>query len=125
MRIWVFLLGCLLMALGGNAQNFELVDRLDNYQSGLGQLVRVPLKIKNNTDKAQFYIIKKTRSDLGESQKGYFCSDNKCLEPSITEFSKKIEPGEIANLSFTIETGLQQTQNNIKFEILSETGLKV
>ncbi|MGC4022801.1 MAG: T9SS type A sorting domain-containing protein [Cyclobacteriaceae bacterium] len=120
MRIWVFLLGCFLLTLSSNAQNFELIDRLDNYQSGLNQLVRIPLKIKNNTDKAQFYTIRKTRSDLGESQKGYFCSDNKCLEPSITEFSKKIEPGEVANLSFTIETGLQQTLNNIKFEIFQK-----
>ncbi|MBS1681741.1 MAG: T9SS type A sorting domain-containing protein [Bacteroidetes bacterium] len=117
MKFYVLLFGCLLMVLNVSAQNFELVDRMDNYQSGINQLARIPLKIKNNTDKAQFYVIKKTKSDLGETQKGYFCYDNKCLEPSITEFSKKIEPGEIANLSFTIETGLQPSQNSIKFEI--------
>lgn len=116
MKIWLFLLGCMI-TLGGNAQNFELIDRLDNYQAGFNQMVRIPLKIKNNTDKAQFYIIKRTRADLNESQKGYFCLDNKCLEASITEFSKRIEPGEITNLSFTIETGGQQALNTLRFEI--------
>jgi hypothetical protein len=101
----------------GYAQNFELVDQEEAFQTGFNQLVRIPIKIKNTSDHPQFYIIKRSRGDLGESQKGYFCLDNKCLEPSISEFSKKVEPGETINLNYTVESGMQQLLNNFKFEI--------
>jgi hypothetical protein len=112
-----FLLFCLLITIHGQAQNFELVDRQDSYAAGFNQLIRVQLKIKNNSDKSQFYTIRKTRSDLSETQKGYFCLDSKCLEPSVTEFSKRVEAGETINLNFTIESGMQPASNNLKFEI--------
>jgi hypothetical protein len=117
MKDRLFLLLLWMSSVAGNAQNFELVDREESLQTGFNQLVRIPIKIKNTSDHAQFYIIKKTRGDLGESQKGYFCLENKCLEPTITEFSKKVEAGETVNLNFTIESGMQQALNNFKFEI--------
>ncbi len=117
MRCWPLFLGCLVLAISANAQNFELVDRQDTYQANFSQLVKIPLKIKNNTDKPQFYVIRKVRSDLGESQKGYFCLDNNCLEPTIIEFSKKVEPEETINLYYSVESGLVPIQNNLKFEI--------
>ncbi len=117
MKSWLFLLGILCAALTGSAQNFELIDRQESYVSGFNQLVKIQLKVKNNTDRAQFYTIRKSKGDLGESQKGYFCLDSKCLESSITEFSKRIEPGETVNLNFTVESGMQSASNNFKFEI--------
>jgi hypothetical protein len=106
-----------MLTLRVNAQNFELVDHQENFQAFVNQVIRIPLKIKNNSDKAQFYIVRKTRGDLGESQKGYFCIDNNCLEASIVEFSKRVEPGETLNLSYTVESGLQSAQNSFKFEV--------
>ena len=117
MKVRLFSILSVLLALAGQAQNFELVDRQDNYSAGFNQLVKIQLKIKNNSERAQFYTVRKSRSDLGESQKGYFCMDNKCLEPSVSEFAKKIEAGETVNLNFTVESGLQSALNSIKFEI--------
>ena len=117
MKSWPLLLGCLVLVVTAHAQNFELVDKQESYQTTLSQLVRVPLKIKNNTDKPQFYVIRKMRSDLGESQKGYFCIDNNCLESTIVEFSKRVEPEETINLYYTIESGIMPVQNSLKFEI--------
>lgn len=117
MKSWFLLTLLWVTSVLSKAQNFELIDREEAYQTGFSQLVRIPIKIKNVSDHSQFFIIKKTRGDLGESQKGYFCLDNKCLEPSISEFSKKVEPGETINLNFTVESGMQQTLNNFKFEV--------
>jgi len=104
--------------LGATAQNFDLIDRQENYQTGLSENLRIPLRIKNNSDKAQFYIIRKVSSDLGGTQKGYFCLDKNCFEAGIEEFSKRVEPGEIlTGLAYTLETGLVSGQNNIRFEI--------
>jgi hypothetical protein len=100
------------------AQGFELVDRQDTYQAAVSETLRIPLKIKNTTDKAQFYIIRKGNNDLGGTQKGYFCLDKNCLEAGIDEFSKRIEPGEtLIGLYYSLETGLITGQNNLKFEV--------
>lgn len=111
---WMFAL----CSSGAFAQSFELIDRQENFQSGLSENLRIPLRIKNNSDKAQFYIIRKISSDLGGTQKGYFCLDKNCLESGMEEFSKRIEPGEtLSGLYYTLETGLVASQNNLRFEI--------
>ncbi len=118
MRRSVVVLALILCSFGALAQSFELIDRQENYQSGLSENLRIPLRIKNNSDKAQFYIIRKVNSDLGGTQKGYFCLDKNCLESGIEEFSKRIEPGEtLSGLAYTLETGLMAGQNNIRFEV--------
>ena len=65
------------------SQGFEWADRQDVYQAGLGQTVRIPIRIKNTSDKPQFFIIRKAQSDLGSNQKGYFCLGDECLDPGF------------------------------------------
>ncbi len=118
MKLWLIFL---VMIFGGAelfAQGFDLIDDQENYEATISETVRIPLKIKNTTDKAQFYIIRKGNNDLGGTQKGYFCLDKNCLEPGIDEFSKRVEPGEtLSGLYYSLETGLVTSQNNLKFEI--------
>ncbi len=117
MKKGFFFICCFLLSCFAVGQNFELVDRKDTYKANFSQLVKIALKIKNLSDKPYFYVIRKVRSDLSESQKGYFCLERNCLEPSIVEFSKKVEPGETINLDYTLETGIQPVQNTLKFEV--------
>lgn len=101
------------------AQSPELVNKQEtSYQVQLSEVLKIPLRIKNTTDKAQFYIIRKIGGDLGGTQKGYFCLDNNCLETGMEEFSKRIEPGQtLDGLYYTMETGLVTGQTSLKFEI--------
>jgi hypothetical protein len=100
------------------AQSFEWVDPQESFHTGLTETLRIPIKIKNTSDKVQYYIIRKAASDLGGTQKGYFCIDKNCFEPSIDEFLKRVEPGEtINNIYYTLETGLVIGQNSVKFEV--------
>lgn len=102
-------------------QSFQLVDKQDSYQSSISQTLRIPIRIRNTTDRAQFYIVKKVQADLGSTQKGYFCLEGNCLEPGMDKFSKRIEPGEILeNLYYSLETGLITGQNSIQFEIFPQ-----
>jgi hypothetical protein len=117
MKLGIFI--CFFSLLIGQlgAQHFEVLEGPETYQASFNQLLRIPIKIKNNTDKTQFYIIKKVKGELGDTQKGYFCYHNHCLEPSVEEFSKKVEPGEtLHDLYYTIESGIQSSQTNIKLE---------
>jgi hypothetical protein len=111
----------MLMSLGwANAlsQSFELVDKQDNYLGGTSQTISIPLKIKNTTDKAQFYIFRKVQDDLSADQKGYFCWERNCSDPELEEYTRRIEAGEtIQNLYFNLETGISSGQHFIKFEI--------
>ena len=50
------------------AQSFEILDKQDSYQSGVSQTLRIPLRIRNTTDKAQFYVFKKVQDDLNTTQ---------------------------------------------------------
>ncbi len=118
MKVWGFTMLALAFGLAVQAQNFELLEKQEAFQITVGESIRIPLKIKNNSEKAQFYIIRKTQSDLSSTQKGYFCLDKNCLEPGISEFSKKLEPGEtIQQLAFVIEGGMLTNQNSVKFQV--------
>ena len=118
MKTPVFIFCVLMTSLLANAQQFELPDVQENYQTVVGETLRIPIKIKNQSDKAHFYIIRKAQSDLGQSQKGYFCLDKQCLETGISEFSKRVEPGEtIQQLVFVLESGLIASQHTIKFQV--------
>jgi hypothetical protein len=117
MKSWAIIILLLISSLPGLAQNFDLIDRQENFRIPVGETLSIPLKIKNTSDRAQFYMIRKIQSDLISSQKAYFCLDLKCLEPTINEFSKRIEPGETIQLNYTIEGNMLSGQNSIRFQI--------
>lgn len=117
LRLTITLL--ILSCMNVYAQRPELVNKAETtYEAQLSQVLKIPIRIKNTSDKPQFYIIRKASGDLGGTQKGYFCLNDNCLEPSMEEFSKRIEPGQtIEGLYYTLETGLVTGQNNLRFEI--------
>lgn len=118
MKLWLIILMLIVGCPEIFAQGFDLIDRQENYQTTISETLKIPLKIKNNTDRPQFYIIRKSNNDLGGTQKGYFCLDRNCLEAGMDEFSKRVEAGETLNgLYYMLETGLVTGQNNLKFEV--------
>jgi Secretion system C-terminal sorting domain len=118
MKRFLLLVFVLTTGLAASAQSLEWVDRQEHFQAGLGQTLRIPIRIKNTSDKVQFFIIKKAQGDVGSNQKAYFCVGDECLDPNVDQFSKRIEPGEtISNLYFTVEAGLSTTQNSFRFEV--------
>ena len=108
----------LLSGLSSGGQTFDIVDQTDSYSAGISQTLKIPIKIKNNTDRAQFYVVRIVGIELSGTQKGFFCLDKNCLESGITEFSKKIEAGAtLEDLHYFLETGLVTGQYSIQFEV--------
>ena len=121
MKKGVLIIAILSACLRGYTQSFQLLDKHDNFTAGLNEQIRIPIRIKNTSDKPYFFAVRKVVSELGDSQKGYFCLDNNCLEPGIDEFSKRIEAGEtLKGLYFIVESGLQSIQSHIKLEIFAK-----
>lgn len=109
-----------LFSLPGWAQGVEWIDRQENYQAGINQTLRIPIKLKNLTDRPQVMIVRKIQSDLGSNQRAYFCLGEECSDPSLDQYSKKLEPGEILNnLYYVVETGLAVTSNSFRFEVFT------
>lgn len=118
MKYWIVVMCMLTISLSGLTQNFDLLDRQEAIQANIGETLRIPLKIRNNSERAQFYIIRKLPGELTSTQKGYFCLDNKCLESGINEFSKRIEPGEtLQKLVYVVEGSLLTSQSTVKFQV--------
>jgi hypothetical protein len=118
MKSWIFSFILLFFSFSLIAQNFEILEKQDNFQASLSESVRVPIKVKNTSLKAQYFVIKKIQADLGSTQKGYFCFDKNCLGPDIDEYVKKIEPGEtLQNLYYVVESGIQNGLSSIKIQV--------
>lgn len=111
----------LLMAAAGTVagQGFEFVERQEHYQAIISETIQIPVRIKNTSDKAQFYVIRKKSAEMGSSQKGYFCLGKNCLEQGIDEFTKRVEPGQTIDLFYTLETGLVTGLTTLRFEVFA------
>src|SRR5690349_6429519 len=115
----------LLSGLVSGAQHFDLVDRTEVFHTGLSQTLNIPIRIKNTSDKAQFYVVRLTDTELCGTQKGVFCLDKNCLESGTTEFTKRIEAGAtLEGLHYALETGLVAGQYNVKFEIFAKGNIQ-
>lgn len=115
----------LLAGVACYSQSFEWVDRTEAINSTLSQTIKIPIKIKNTSDKTQFYIIRLVGNDLSGTQKGYFCLDKNCLESGFTEVSKRVEAGAtLEDFHFIIETGLVVGQFPIKFEVFAKGNIQ-
>lgn len=122
MKRVVLVLGILMIGLQAWSQNLELLDKQENFQAGFSESVRLPIKIKNHSDRPQIFVIRRVSADLGSTQRGYFCLDKTCWEAGMEEFTKRLEPGEtLQNLVYVVESGIQSTQNTIRFAIFSKS----
>ncbi|MFN7261487.1 MAG: hypothetical protein ACK5TU_16445, partial [Cyclobacteriaceae bacterium] len=45
------------------AQQFEILEIQDSYQTTFNQQLRIPIRIKNNGEKAQFFVIRKVKGE--------------------------------------------------------------
>ena len=114
-RVFIFLLLASTFLL--KAQQFEVLPLTQSLIGSTGKTVSIPLQIKNQGEKPQFFIIRLTEDDLRAGQKGYFCLNGNCLSPDITEISKRIEGSStLSGLTYVVETGLATGQSQLTFE---------
>jgi hypothetical protein len=116
-RCCLIFLSILAFASAVRGQGFELVDKQDYYQAAISETFQIPVRIKNTTDKAQFYVVRRGPAGMTGFQKGYFCLGRNCLQQAVDEFTWRLEPGETLDLYYTLETGLVTGQATLQFEI--------
>lgn len=102
------------------AQSIAVINASDQYEAQVGEMIKVPIKIRNNSDKPLNLVIKRINSAIGTSQITYFCWEKDCFDPADNELplSRKIGPGEV-NSSFihVLDAGLAEGFSSIKYLI--------
>lgn len=118
MRRFLLATGFCLVCWGLSAQNFEIAVLEDSYKGSIGDLIQAPLAIKNTSDKAITLVLKKIETQIGSSQKNFFCPDNNCLDQRTETYTVKIEPGEtLSNFSIGLEAGLTEGFSSVKYSV--------
>lgn len=118
------LIVCILVCGILQAQNFELSGLQDSYKGSIGDLIRAPLLLKNNSEKSITLIIRKVETQIGSTQKSYFCIDNNCLDQRTEDYVIKIEPGQtLQNFSIGLEAGLVEGFSELKYIIYNKANL--
>src|SRR5688500_4775452 len=103
--VWLVFFSSLAFELA--AQSFEIGDVQDSYKAYIGEVIKVPVRLTNTTDKALTLIIRRISSNLGGTQKNYFCPDNDCLDQHVEDFMIRLEPKEsLTDFEIALEAGL-------------------
>jgi hypothetical protein len=121
MKILLWFSSILLLCNIAVGQSFELSPVQDSYKGLIGETVKAPLRIKNTTEKSITLYIKKVNTEIGSTQKNYFCLDNACMDQRGEDFSLKLEPGQTINsLLVALESGLVAGESNVHYVIYNK-----
>jgi hypothetical protein len=103
-------------AAGCMAQSFEMVGLQENYPGVIGETIKVPLRLKNTTDRPITLIVRKVGAQIGTSQKNYYCIDNQCLDHKTEDFMVRLEANQtLSTLQVALEAGLAQGSSTVKY----------
>jgi len=106
----------------GFAQGFELTGLQESYKGLIGESIKAPIRFKNTSDKSVTLIIRKVDSQIGSTQKNYFCLDNNCLDQKVDDYIIKIEPGQsLNNFQIVLEAGLVSGESSLKYMAYSKS----
>jgi hypothetical protein len=120
MRYFLWLAVFSLFAFGLRAQSFEVGALQDVYRGHIGETVKVPVRLTNQTDKPLTLVIRKLSSTLGGTQKNYFCPDNDCLDQKVEDVIVRIEPREsVSDFQIALDAGLANGISSVKYLVFN------
>lgn len=116
MKNLLLLATLMLISFCGFSQGFELTGHQESYKGMIGETISAPLRFKNTSDKAITLIIRKIGSELGGTQKNYFCLDNNCLDQKVEDYIVRLEPGQsLSNFQIVLEAGLVSGESSVSY----------
>jgi hypothetical protein len=103
-------------------QGFEIVALQEAYKGLIGETVKAPVRFKNNSDKPLTLIIRKVSSQIGSTQKSFFCLGNDCFDQKIEDYIVKVEPGQtLGTFQVAIEAGLVPGVSSVRYIAFSKS----
>ncbi|MBL7834261.1 MAG: T9SS type A sorting domain-containing protein [Cyclobacteriaceae bacterium] len=121
MRRLLLAVGFSFASLALTAQNFEIAGLEDSYKGSVGEVIQAPVRIKNNFDKPITLVIKRIETQIGSSQKNFFCPDNNCLDQRTDTYTVRLEPGEtLQRFAIGLEAGLTEGFSSVKYQVFNK-----
>lgn len=103
-------------------QSFDFSDMPESFKGLIGETIKAPIHIKNNTDKPLTLIVRKQTAEIGGTQRNYFCFGGHCLDHKTDEYILRIEPGQTSSLlEVALEAGLVPGNSSIKYTATSKS----
>lgn len=110
------------MVVGLKAQSFEVSPFQEIYRTTIGETLRVPVKLKNTSDKTITLILRKTAGQLGGTQKNYYCFDNVCLDQKVEDYVVKLEPQQtLSGLQIALDAGLAHGASSAHYLVINRS----
>ena len=120
MRNFLWLVFLCSFAFELSAQSFEIGLLQDVYKGYIGETVKVPLKLTNQSEKPLTLIIRKTGSSLGGTQKNYFCPGDNCLDQQVEDFVVRLEAGQtVSDLQIALDAGLANGNSSVRYLVFN------
>ena len=117
----VFTICLVFTALCLRAQSFEVVGIQENYKGVIGETIKVPIQLKNNSDKPALIVVRKISAQLGSTQKNYFCIDDNCLDQRTEDYVLRIESGQtLKSFHVAVEAGLAQGISSVRYLVYNK-----
>ncbi|MBL7858744.1 MAG: T9SS type A sorting domain-containing protein [Cyclobacteriaceae bacterium] len=105
-----------LMGFSLAAQTFEITGLQDSYRGQIGETIKAPVRFKNTSEKSVTLIIRKVNSEIGVTQKNFFCIDGNCLDQKIEDYIVKVEPGQtLMSFQVALEGGLVSGVSTVRY----------
>jgi hypothetical protein len=117
------LLACLLLIVSFlRAQSFEVREVAENHKGFIGDQIKAPLSIKNTTQKTLVLLIRRSHSQLGSTQKAFFCPGGDFQEANADEITIRLEPGQtLENFAVGLDAGLVPGVSSVKYTIINRS----
>jgi Secretion system C-terminal sorting domain len=122
-RFLVIVWMCLLtIGLAAQGQGFEITGLQDSYKGTIGDVIKAPLLFRNNGNQALTLIIRKANSQIGTSQRNYFCNEGGCLDQKVEDFIVKVDPGQtLTSLQVALEAGLVPGISSVRYVVYNKS----
>lgn len=117
------LLACSLLIVSLlQAQSFEVREVAENHKGFIGDQIKAPLSIKNTTQKPLVLLVRRASSQLGSTQKAFFCPSGDCQESGTEEITIRLEPGQtLENFAIGLDAGLVPGVSSVKYTVLNRS----
>ncbi len=103
-------------------QGFEIVGLQETHSGLIGETIKAPVRFRNTTEKTLTLIIRKVDSQIGSTQKSYFCHDNNCLDQKTDDYILKVDPGQtISGFQIALEAGLVSGESTVRYVVFSRS----
>lgn len=111
-----------ILTVSVHGQGFEVLPLQESYKGQIGELLKVPVRFKNTSDKTITLIIRKAGGELGSTQRSFFCFDNNCLDQKVEDYILKVEPGQtLTNFQVALDAGLSAGESSVQYVVFNKS----